>query len=85
MPSTDVDVIKAKLSSHDIGFVAKRDIPDGSGQSVAYFTAKTITNATFLIELKFKQGMNITKVTIKSSNKSYSELCKVTIAKLLLR
>lgn len=66
-----------------IGFVARRDIPEGQ-QSVVYFTANTITNAAFLIELKFKAGMNLSKVTVKSPNKIQSELVKQLVAKILL-
>lgn len=84
LSSVDVDVIKGKLAPHQIAFVSKRDIPGQVGQSAAYFTCKTISNATFLVELKFKQGMNICKVTVKSPNKNLSELCKATVARLIV-
>ncbi len=84
LPSVDLEVIKSKLGAHDIAFVAKRDVPGQEGQSVVYFSCKTVTNATFLIELKFKTGMSICKVTVKSPNKAMSELCKVTVAKLIV-
>eukprot|EP01035_Chromulina_nebulosa_P018467 gene18467-24177_t len=82
LPTTDIESIKSKLANKDVSFTAKRDIPEGQ-QIVTYFTAKTITNVTFLIELKFKIGMNISKVTIKSNNKAYSELCKIAISKII--
>lgn len=82
LPTVDVDMIKWKLSQRDIGFVAKRDIPEGQ-QTVAYFTAKTITNETYLIELKFKVGMNISKVTVKSPNKVRSDFVKTAVSKIL--
>lgn len=84
LPSVDVEVIKSKLSVHNIAFVSKRDVPGQAGQVAAYFSCKTISNATFLVELKFKQGMNICKVTVKSPNRSLSELCKSTVARLIL-
>ena len=89
LPTTDIEKIKSKLSAHDVAFVAIRDVPgpDGSAQSAAvaaYFSCTTITNNSFLIELKFKAGMNLCKVTVKSANKSLSDLCKVTIVKVLM-
>jgi hypothetical protein len=81
----DIETIKSKLAAHDIAFVTKRDVPGQEGQQVAvYFCARTVTNATLLIELKFKTGMNICKVTVKSTNKGLSELCKTAVAKLVL-
>jgi len=80
----DIDVIKTKLTSKDIVFVAQRDVPGQDGQIVVYFSCRTLTNAAFLVELKFKRGFNICKVTVKSQNKGLSELCKVTVARLLV-
>ena len=79
----DVEVIKNKLSSRDISFVAQREVPNQEGQSVVYFTCRTVTNASFLVELKFKRGMNVCKVTVKSPNRGLSELCKVTVARII--
>ena len=89
LPTTDVEKIKSKLSAYDVAFVAIRDVPgpDGSAQSAAvaaYFSCTTITNNSFLVELKFKTGMNLCKVTVKSANKSLSDSCKVTVVKLLM-
>lgn len=83
LPTVDVEAIKSKLVSKNISFVAQRDVPGQEGQIVLYFSCKTVTNASFLVELKFKQGFNVCKITVKSSNKSLSELCKVTVAKLI--
>lgn len=81
----DIEAIKAKLGAKDIAFVTKRDVPGQEGQQVAvYFSARTVTNASLLIELKFKTGMNICKVTVKSTNKGLSELCKTAVGKLLV-
>jgi hypothetical protein len=85
LPTVDIEAVKSKLAAKDISFVTKRDVPGQEGQQVAvYFSARTVTNASLLIELKFKTGMNICKVTVKSTNKGLSELCKVAVAKLLL-
>jgi phage terminase large subunit-like protein len=86
LPTVDIDRIKEKLAECYINFVAKRDLPgaDGQPQSAVYFSCVTITNNSFLIELKFKGDMNLCKVTVKSTNKGLSELCKVTVAKVLM-
>ena len=76
-----IDSVKSKLMSKDVAFVAQRDSPDG--QTVLYFNCRTVTNASFLVELKFKQGFNVSKLTVKSPNKGFSELCKVTLAKVI--
>jgi len=84
LPSVNIEAIKSKLTSKNISFVAQRDVPGQDGQIVLYFSCKTVTNVPFLIELKFKQGFNMCKLTIKSSNKVLSELCKVTVAKIIV-
>jgi AP-1 complex subunit beta-1 len=81
LPTTDIEAVKAKLTAHNINFSAAKEVQPG--QHVVYFSCKTITNSTFLVELKFKAGMNVAKVTVRSPNKGLSELCKVTVGKLL--
>ena len=78
----DINIIQSKLAARDISFIAKRDVD--AAQSVVYFSARTITNVVLLIELKFKAGMNLSKVTVKSQNKLMSEMCKVAVGKALL-
>lgn len=82
LPTVDLEVIKAKLAAKDVTFIVNRDLP-AEQTSVLYFICRTITNATFLVELKFKAGMNISKVTVKSPSVPHSELCKTTIAKII--
>ena len=81
LPTADIEVVKNKLAAADVAFVAKRD---GVPQAVVYFSCSTITNASFLVEIKFKAGLNIVKLTIKSPAKPLSELCKVALTKVLL-
>jgi len=83
LPSVDLEVVKSKLIAKDVAFVAKRDVPQQEGQQALYFSARTVTNIALFIELKFKAGMNICKVTVRSSNKGHSELCKTAIAKII--
>lgn len=83
MPSVDIDGIRRKLEAHNVAFVTKRDVPGQAGQTAVFFVCRTATNATFLVELKFKAGMNICKVSIRSPNRAMSDLCKTTIARLI--
>lgn len=77
----DVEAIKSKLQAKDINFVINRDLPEG--QRASYFIAKT-SSIELLVELKFKTGMNVCKITVKSGAKHMAEHLKVFIAKLLL-
>jgi len=83
LPTVEVEAIKEKLSSKDFAFCAQRDVPGQDGQIVIYFSCRTMTNAAFLVELKFKRGFNGCKVTVKSQVRELSELCKVTVARLI--
>ena len=83
MPTADIGAVKSKLAAVDVIFVAERAIPQ-SDQTAVYFTARTITNLQFLIELKFKAGASICKITVKSQNKAFSELVKGGISKTLM-
>lgn len=51
LSTIDQEAIKAKLAAKDIAFVARSDIPGQDGQSVQYFTARTLTNSIFYIEV----------------------------------
>lgn len=79
----DAEVIKLKLQAHDISFVALRDLPGTDGQQAAFFYCKTTTNVQLVIEIKLKKGMNVAKVTVKSSNKVMSEICKQAVVKYI--
>jgi hypothetical protein len=83
LPSADVNVVKGKLVEKDFAFVMLRDIAGQAGQQAAYYTATTVTNVTFIIELKFKAGMNICKVTVRSPNKALSEGCKTAVGRII--
>jgi hypothetical protein len=83
LSTIDQEAIKGKLAARDVAFMAKRDVPGQEGQSVQYYLAKTTSGSSFFIELMFKAGMNVCKVTVKSYNKAHSELCKGAIQKIL--
>lgn len=86
VPSIDVEVVKAKLSAKDFSFVVRRDIPGQEGQYSLYFVAQTnVPRNVYYVELKFKNGMNICKVTVKSENKSLSDLAKSAVGKILVQ
>merc|ERR1711991_537717 len=61
-----MDKVKEKLTSNRVKFVVQRQV--GADQFVMYLSCKTLTNATFLVEIKFKQGLDMCKVTVKSPN-----------------
>lgn len=85
LPTIDQEAIKAKLTAKDLAFIVTRDIPGLEGQRAAYYLAKTAAGLLLYVELKFKAGMNVCKITVKSSNKAMSEHCKVTVAKILMQ
>ena len=81
LPTADIEAVKAKLAAHNINFSAAKEVQPG--QHVAYFSCKTVTNSSFLVELKFKSGMNVAKVSVRSSSKGLSELLKTTVGKII--
>jgi len=83
LPTADIGAVKAKLAAKDVVFVAERVIP-GSDHTAVYLTAKTVTNQQYLVELKFKAGSNICKVTVKSPSRAFSELIKVGVSKAVM-
>ena len=80
----DQEVIKSKMQSNDITYVTTREVPGQAGQVAVFYSCKAINGFLFIVELKFKAGMNICKITVKSSNKVFSELCKSTVSKILV-
>ena len=82
LPTADPQAVKAKLAAKDVAFVAERPIPN-TDTSAAYFSIRTVTNAQFLVELKFKAGSNLCKVTVKSPSKPLSEFVKAAVAKII--
>lgn len=83
MPSSDQETIKRKLQTRGFVFVASKDVPGQVGQVSMFFSCQTINGVTFVVELKLKAGINIGKVTVRSKFKTFSELCKAFIAKIL--
>ena len=85
LPTVDIEAIKSKLAAKDVVFVAKRDIPGQVGQVSVFFSVNLVNNQAFFVELKFKAGLNVCKVVVRSPNKAYSELVKTTVARLVLQ
>ncbi len=79
----DIDAIKAKLAAHDVSFILRRDVTAGDAFTSVFFLCKSVNNVNFYVELKFKPGMNISKVTVKSASKALSEHCKLAIQKII--
>lgn len=85
LPSVDIDAITSKLAAKKITFVTKRDIPGQAGQVSVFYSAVTIqSDMLFLVELKFKQGISICKITVRSQSTNLSELCKQSVKEILL-
>ncbi len=82
--SVDVEKIKEKFAMNDVSFVLKRDIPGQDGQFALYFSTQTILKVYIYIELKFKTGFNVCKVTVKCENKELSEQFKKVFVSFLL-
>ena len=85
LPTVDIDAISAKLATKKMVFVTKRDIPGQVGQVSVFYSALTCqSDMLFLIELKFKAGMAICKVTVRSQSKNLSEICKQAVKEAIL-
>jgi len=84
LPTLDLNAIQSKLAARHISFVVNRDLPGQDGQKAVYYFARTLNNSNFLIELKFKAGMNVCKVSVRSVSKPIAEYCKLSVAKILL-
>ncbi|RYG63575.1 hypothetical protein EON64_15655 [archaeon] len=85
LPTIELEVIKQKLQAKDVCFVVTRDIPGQEGTKAAYFLARNINGVVFYVELKFKAGMNVCKISLKSANKALAEHLKVALAKTLMQ
>ena len=73
-------MIKAKLSAYDFAFVTTREIAGQAGQLAAFYSAVTVSGAKLVVELKFKAGVNLIKVTtVRVENKAHAELTKQLI------
>ena len=82
IPSADIAAVKAKLDSHAVAFVAERQVP-GTDQTAVYFGIRMSSGGSFLLEVKFKAGANLVKITVKSPAKEQSEIVKVAVARIL--
>ena len=83
MPTTDIEAVKQKFSSNNLTFIASRPIPN-TDQTAVYFAGKVAYPSTdFYIEVKFKAGANICKVTVKSTSNPQSEIVKAAVARIV--
>lgn len=82
LPTLDFEAIKSNLSKKNITFVVTRDL--GPDQRAMYFSTKVLGGQIYLVELKFKSGMNVCKITVKAANKQISEAIKGVVEKILL-
>jgi hypothetical protein len=84
MSSVDGEVLKSKLTAKDFYFVTTRELPGQDGQRSVYFYGKLANGFQVFIELKLKAGVNACKVSVRSSNKALSELCKQAVSKIIM-
>ncbi len=83
VPTTDIEAVKQKFSSNNLTFIASRPIPN-TDQTAVYFAGKVAYPSTdFYIEVKFKAGANICKVTVKSTSNPQSEIVKAAVARIV--
>jgi len=83
LPTVDIEAIKAKLASRDVSFILRRDVTTGDAFTSVFFLCRTLNNINLHVELKFKPNMNVSKITVKSTNKPLSEHCKLAIQKII--
>mmetsp|Transcript_4652 Transcript_4652/g.6090 ORF Transcript_4652/g.6090 Transcript_4652/m.6090 type:complete len:923 (-) Transcript_4652:252-3020(-) len=84
MPTVNVESISQKLSSTNIFYIARREVPNMQGQEVVYFSTKTMTNLHFLIELTFRSNVhNACKLCIKTQAQGYETIAMQTVERLL--
>ena len=72
--SIDAADMKAALTC--MVFVTQRDIPGQAGQHAMYFLCRTVTNISFIVEIKCKVGLSVAKVSVRSSNRVLSDAVK---------
>jgi len=84
LPTADPTAIQAKVTTRGYFFVVNRDLPGQDGQRAAYYHSKLLNGGSCLVELKFKAGMNVCKISARSSSKIVAEACKVAFGKILI-
>lgn len=83
VPTTETAVVKEIFASNNLAFIADRQIPN-TDQTAVYFAAKTaFPDVTYLVEVKFKAGASICKVTVKSPNTTLSNVIKTAVARIV--
>ena len=82
IPTADISAVKNKLTVHGVSVVAERAIP-GTDQTAVYFGVRLSSGGNFLLEIKFKAGANLVKVTVKSPAKDQSEAVRAAVERIL--
>lgn len=84
LPTADPTAVQTKVTARGYFFVVNRDLPGQDGQRAAYYHLKLLNGGSSLVELKFKAGMNVCKISARSSSKVVAEACKVAFGKILV-
>jgi AP-1 complex subunit beta-1 len=77
----NMEDVKAKLGAQRVAFCVQRQL--GEDQFMQYFSCQTITGTALVVEIKYKQGLAMCKVTVKSPVPALSSLVKTTVAAAL--
>jgi hypothetical protein len=84
LPTADPAAVQSKVTARGFFFVVNRDLPGQDGQRAAYYHAKILNGGSCLVELKFKAGLNVCKISVRSASKPFAEACKVSVGKVLV-
>jgi len=77
------DAIKAKLTAKNVHHVFRIDVPNAPGQQADYYSATTMTNAQFLVELKSSPGAAQVKLAVRTVAQPLAQFCKEAMEGLL--
>ena len=77
----DMETVKGKLAAIRAAFCVQRKL--GEDQFMQYYTCQTFTGVSLVVEVKYKTGLNMCKVTVKSNTPALSNLTKSAVAAAL--
>ena len=79
--SAEPEAVSRNMEANNIFYIAKRSV-DG-GQTVVYFSMKTVNNLLLLAEITFKQGVNGCKLCVKTDTPLAAGFAQAEITRIL--
>ena len=79
--SENVDLVCSRFEACSVFFIARRKLPDGA--DMVYFSVKTISDVTMLVELGFRPGTGACSIIAKAQQAHYVPLLCESLQKLL--